>query len=158
MIKSCLLIAMMISAAGVVVITISQLSIVQYVGAQVPSTSASSSSSSMTPTFAPTGKEKVIYILVFSDRTIGFVDNKTRYVPSVISTNPESIKSELLEELNAFKFVKPSEQLKQQVNTIINNGIKGSPCDVTIPASTGNKEVHCTTTGDRVLWYVYGIP
>ena len=157
MIKNCLLIAMMISAAGVVVITISQLSIVQYVGAQVPSTSASSSSS-IAPTFAPTGKEKVIYILVFSDRTIGFVDNKTRYVPSVISTNPESIKSELLEELNAFKFVQPSEQLKQQVNTIITNGIKGSPCDVTIPASTGNKEVHCTTTGDRVVWYVYGIP
>ena len=157
MIKNCLLIAMMISAAGVVVITISQLSIVQYVGAQVPSASASSSSS-IAPTFAPTGKEKVIYILVFSDRTIGFVDNKTRYVPSVISTNPESIKSELLEELNAFKFVQPSEQLKQQVNTIITNGIKGSPCDVTIPASTGNKEVHCTTTGDRVVWYVYGIP
>jgi hypothetical protein len=57
-----------------------------------------------------------------------------------------------------FKFVQPSEQLKQQVNTIINNGIKGSPCDITILASTGNKEVHCTTTGDRVLWYVYGIP
>ena len=157
MIKNCLLIAMMILAAGVVVITISQLNIVQYVAAQVPSTSASSSSS-IAPTFAPTGKEKVIYILVFSDRTIGFVDNKTRYVPSVISTNPESIKSELLEELNAFKFVQPSEQLKQQVNTIITNGIKGSPCDVTIPASTGNKEVHCTTTGDRVVWYVYGIP
>ena len=150
MIKNCLLIV-------IIVITISQLSIVQYVGAKVPSTSASSSSS-IAPTFAPTGKEKVIYILVFSDRTIGFVDNKTRYVPSVISTNPESIRSELLEELNAFKFVQPSEQLKQQVNTIITNGIKGSPCDVTIPASTGNKEVHCTTTGDRVVWYVYGIP
>jgi hypothetical protein len=145
----------MIISAGVVVVTISQLSIVQYVGAQVPSTSKSLSS--LAPTFAPTGKEKVIYILVFSDRPIGFVDNKTRYVPSLISTSPESIKSEFLEELNAFKFVQPSEQLKQQVNTIINNGIKGSPCDVTIPASTGNKEVHCKTTGDRVIWYVYGI-
>ena len=66
----------MIISAGVVVVTISQLSIVQYVGARVPSTSKSLSS--LAPTFAPTGKEKVIYILVFSDRPIGFVDNKTR--------------------------------------------------------------------------------
>jgi hypothetical protein len=102
-----------------------------------------------------TSAEKKSYILVFGQRTVGNVDNSTKIVSSIVGQNLVKIEEEFLEELS----LAPSQQLEEQINKIVNDGINGSPCGVSLTTQQGeNVTVDCISSGNRVIWYVYPTP
>ncbi len=103
-----------------------------------------------------TGAEKKIYVLVFGQRTVGNVDNSTKIVSSIVGNNLIKIEEEFLEEIS----LAPSQQLEEQINKIINDGINGSSCNgISLTTQQGvSVSVDCISTGDRVIWYVYPAP
>jgi predicted peroxiredoxin len=65
------------------------------------------------------------------------------------------IEEELLEEIS----MAPSQQLEEQINKIINDGINGSSCGVSLTTQQGeNVSVDCISSGNKVIWYIYPIP
>ncbi|HYX56202.1 MAG TPA: hypothetical protein VE818_08590 [Nitrososphaeraceae archaeon] len=99
-----------------------------------------------------TGAEKKFYILVFGQRTVGNVDNSTKIVSSIVGNNLIKIEEEFLEEIS----LAPSQQLEEQINKIINDGINGSSCGVSLTTQQGeNVTVDCISSGNKVIWYIY---
>ncbi len=96
------------------------------------------------------------YILVFGYRTIGNVDNSTKLVSSIVSNNTIRIQEEFLEEIS----LAPSQQLEEQINMIVNDGINGSPCTgVSLTTQQGeNVSVNCISSENAVIWYIYPSP
>jgi hypothetical protein len=99
-----------------------------------------------------TDAEKKFYILVFGQRTVGNVDNSTKIVSSIVGNNLIKIEEEFLEEIS----LAPSQQLEEQINKIINDGINGSSCGVLLTTQQGeNVTVDCISSGNKVIWYIY---
>src|ERR671924_2000725 len=99
------------------------------------------------------GVEEKTYILVFGQRTIGNIDNSTKIVSSIVGNNSVKIEEEFLEEIS----LAPSQQLEEQINKIVNDGISGLPCsDVSLTTQEGeNVSVNCISSGNKVIWYIY---
>jgi hypothetical protein len=100
--------------------------------------------------------EEKTYILVFGYRTVGNIDNSTKIVSSIVGNNSAKIQEEFLEEIS----LAPSQQLEEQINMIVNNGINGSPCtDVSLTTEQGeNVSVDCISSENAVIWYIYPTP
>lgn len=64
------------------------------------------------------------YILIVGQRTIGNIDNYTKIVSSIVGHNIVKINEEFPEEIS----LAPTQQLENQVNKIIQDGISGSSC------------------------------
>ncbi len=95
------------------------------------------------------------YLLIFGQRTVGNIDNSTRIVSSIVGNNSVKIQEEFLEEIS----LAPSQELEEQVNKIVNDGINGLPCNgVQLTTQQGeNISVDCISSGNRVIWYIYPI-
>lgn len=112
------------------------------------------SSSQLQNTTENTGAEKS-YILIFGQRIVGNIDNSTKIVSSTVGKNLIKIEEEFLEEIS----LAPSQQLEDQINKIVNDGINGSPCGVSIITEQGeNLSVDCISSGNKVIWYIYPTP
>jgi hypothetical protein len=91
--------------------------------------------------------------LIFGQRTVGNIDNYTRIVSSIVGNNSVKIEEEFLEEIS----LAPSQELEEQVNKIVNDGINGLPFSgVQLTTQQGeNISVDCISSGNRVIWYIY---
>jgi hypothetical protein len=121
------------------------------------SSSASSSQLQNATTSTNTGAaEEKTYILIFGQRTIGNIDNSTKIVSSIVGHNLTKIQEEFLEEIS----LAPSQQLEEQINKIVNDGISGLPCSgVSLTTQEGeNVSVDCISSGNKVIWYIYPAP
>jgi hypothetical protein len=99
-----------------------------------------------------TSAEKKSYILVFGQRIVGNIDNSTKIVSSIVGNNLVKIEEEFLEEIS----LAPSQQLEEQINKIVNDGINGSSCGVSLTTQQGeNVTVDCISSGNKVIWYIY---
>ncbi|MFL6460504.1 MAG: hypothetical protein ACJ71J_06095 [Nitrososphaeraceae archaeon] len=134
------------------------------VNAQVENqTSSTTSSSSPSPlgsqntttgTVANTaGAEEKTYILIFGQRTVGNIDNSTKIVSSIVGNNSLKIQEEFLEEIS----LAPSQQLEEQINKVVEDGIGGLPCtNILLTTDQGqNVSVDCFSSGNRIIWYIY---
>ena len=100
----------------------------------------------------PTPEENKNYILIFGQRTIGNVDNSTKIVSSIIGHNSVKIQEEFLEEIS----LAPSQQLEEQIEKIVNDGITGGKCDTSLTTQQGETvKVNCILSGNNVIWYLY---
>ena len=91
--------------------------------------------------------------MIFGQRTVGNIDNYTRIVSSIVGNNSVKIEEEFLEEIS----LAPSQELEEQVNKIVNDGINGLPCNgVQLTTQQGeNISVDCISSGNRIIWYIY---
>jgi uncharacterized protein (UPF0333 family) len=115
---------------------------------------AQSQNATATTTNTTTGAaEEKTYILVFGQRTVGNIDNSTKIVSSIVGNNTLKIQEEFLEEIS----LAPSQQLEEQINTIVNDGINGSPCgEVSLTTQQGeNVSVDCISSENAVIWYIH---
>src|SRR5215212_1485631 len=114
-----------------------------------------STSQSQNTTSNAAAEEKT-YILVFGQRTVGNIDNSTKIVSSIVGNNSAKIQEEFLEEIS----LAPSQQLEEQINKIVNDGISGLPCSgVSLTTQEGESvSVDCMSLGNKVIWYVYPTP
>jgi hypothetical protein len=64
------------------------------------------------------------YVLILGQRTIGNIDNSTKIVSSIVGHSIVKINEEFLEEIS----LAPNQQLENQVNKIIQDGLGGSSC------------------------------
>ncbi|MGH9981549.1 MAG: hypothetical protein ACRD6U_08345 [Nitrososphaeraceae archaeon] len=103
------------------------------------------------PTSTSTEENKN-YILIFGQRTIGNVDNSTKIVSSIVGHNSVKIQEEFLEEIS----LAPSQQLKEQIEKIVNDGINGAQCDASLTTQQGETvKVNCISSGNNIIWYIY---
>ncbi len=88
-----------------------------------------------------------MYILIFGHKTVGNIDNSTKIVFSIISNNSLKIQEELLEETS----LAPCQQLEEQINKIVEDGINGLPCtNVCLITEQGqNFSIDCISSGNR---------
>lgn len=101
---------------------------------------------------SPTSNEDKNYILIFGQRTIGNVDNSTKIVSSIVGHNLVKIEEEFLEEIS----LASSQQLEEQINKIVNDGINGAQCDASLTTQQGETVgVDCISAGNNVIWYIY---
>lgn len=116
----------------------------------------SSSSSPPQNTTSNAAAEEKTYILVFGQRTVGNIDNSTKIVSSIVGNDSLKIEEEFLEEIS----LEPSQQLEEQINKVVNDGINGSSCNgISLTTQQGvSVSVDCISTGNRVIWYVYPTP
>jgi len=102
-----------------------------------------------------TGAEKKSYVLIFGQRIVGNIDNSTKIVSSIVGNNLIKIEEEFLEEIS----LALSQQLEEQINKIVNDGINGSSCGVSLTTEQGeNVTVDCISSGNKVIWYIYPSP
>ncbi len=146
--------AIMISLVVIVFVGGGNMIMTSPINAQQNLTSSSSSPSQNTTSNA-TAEEKT-YILVFGQRTVGNIDNSTKIVSSIVGNDSLKIEEEFLEEIS----LEPSQQLEEQINKVVNDGINGSSCNgISLTTQQGvSVSVDCISTGNRVIWYVYPIP
>jgi hypothetical protein len=100
--------------------------------------------------------EQKTYILVFGQRTVGNIDNSTKIVSSIVGNNTIKIQQEFLEEIS----LAPSQQLEEEINRIVNDGINGSSCSG-VSLTTQQEEnlsVDCISSENAVIWYIYPSP
>ena len=94
----------------------------------------------------------VNYILVFGQRTVGNIDNSTKIVSAIVGHNSSKIQEEFLEEISLV----PSQQLKEQIEKIVNDGISGAQCDASLTTQEGKTVgVNCILSGNNIIWYIY---
>lgn len=124
--------------------------------AQDNNVSSSSSQLQNATTATNTGAEEQIYILIFGQRTIGNIDNSTKIVSSIVGNNSAKMQEEFLEEIS----LAPSQELEEQINKIVNDGISGLPCSgVSLTTQEGESvSVDCMSLGNKVIWYIYPTP
>src|ERR671911_2688542 len=97
-------------------------------------------------------REEKSYVLIFGQRIVGNIDNSTKIVSSIVGNNLIKIEEEFLEEIS----LAPSQQLEEQINKIVNDGINGSSCGVSLTTEQGeNVTVDCISSGNKVIWYIY---
>jgi hypothetical protein len=143
-----------ISLVAVIVVVGGNMIIIPPINAQENSTSSQSQNATTSATTNVTGAaEERTYILVFGQRTVGNIDNSTKIVSSVVGNNSAKIQEEFLEEIS----LAPSQQLEEQINMIVNDGINGSPCGgVSLTTEQGeNVSVDCISSENTVIWYIY---
>jgi hypothetical protein len=99
-----------------------------------------------------TVEENKNYILIFGHRNIGNLDNTTNYVTSITGHNLVILKDEFLEEIS----LAPSQQLEEQIEKIVNDGINGAQCNASLTTQQGETVgVNCISSGNNVIWYLY---
>lgn len=147
--------AIMISLVVIVFVGGGNMIMTPPINAQQNLTSSSSSPSQNTTTSNAAAEEKT-YILVFGQRTVGNIDNSTKIVSSIVGNDSLKIEEEFLEEIS----LEPSQQLEEQINKVVNDGINGSSCNgISLTTQQGvSVSVDCISTGNRVIWYVYPTP
>lgn len=92
------------------------------------------------------------YVLIFGHRIIGNIDNSTKIVSSIIGHNSVKIQEEFLEEIS----LAPSQQLEEQIEKIVNDGINGVQCDSSLTTQQGeNVRVNCISSENNIIWYIY---
>jgi hypothetical protein len=92
------------------------------------------------------------YILIFGQRIVGNVDNATKIVSSIVGHNSVKIEEEFLEEIS----LAPSQQLEEQIEKIVDDGINGAQCDASLTTQQGETvNVDCISSGNNVIWYIY---
>ena len=92
------------------------------------------------------------YILTFGQRTIGNIDNSTKIVSSIVGNNLVKIAEEFVEEIS----LAPNQQLEEQVDKIINDGLNGSACGDSLTTEQGEiVSVDCISSGNIVIWYIH---
>src|SRR5215203_1069270 len=97
-------------------------------------------------------EEKKTYILIFGQRTVGNVDNSTKIVSSIVSQNLIKIEEEFLEEIS----LAPSQQLKSQIEKVINDGKNGKQCGVNLTTQEGEKiVVDCLSSDNTLIWSIH---
>jgi hypothetical protein len=149
-----------ISLIAIIVVGSSLIITAPPINAQDNLTSSAQSQNSTTTvaTNTTTGavEQQKSYILVFGQRTVGNIDNSTKIVSSIVGNNTIKIQEEFLEEIS----LAPSQQLEEQINRIVNDGINGSPCSgVSLTTQQGeNVSVDCISSENAVIWYVYPSP
>jgi len=98
-----------------------------------------------------TGEDKN-YILVFGQRTVGNIDNSTKIVSAIVGHNSVKIQEEFLEEIS----LASSQQLEEQIQKIVNDGINGAQCDASLTTQQGETViVDCISFGNNIIWYIY---
>jgi hypothetical protein len=148
-----------VSLVAVIVVGGASMIITPPVNAQENSTSSQSQNATTTTTTmtnATGAAEEKTYILVFGQRTVGNIDNSTKIVPSIVGDNSAKIQEEFLEEIS----LAPSQQLEEQINTIVNDAINGSSCDgASLTTQEGeNVSVDCISSGNTIIWYIHPNP
>ena len=99
-----------------------------------------------------TTEENKNYLLIFGHRIIGNVDNSTKIVSSIVGNNSVKIQEEFLEEIS----LAPSQQLEEQIEKIVNDGINRAQCDASLTTQQGETvKVSCISSGNNVIWYIY---
>jgi hypothetical protein len=142
--------------AAIVVIG-GNMTIIAPISAQENLTSSSPQSQNVTTATNTIGEaEEKTYILIFGQRTVGNIDNSTKIVSSIVGNNSAKIQEEFLEEIS----LAPSQELEEQINMIVNNGISGSPCTgVLLTTEQGeNVSVDCISSENAVIWYIHPTP
>jgi hypothetical protein len=92
------------------------------------------------------------YILIFGQRTIGNIDNSTKIVSSIVGHNIVKIKEEFLEEIS----LAPTQQLENQIDKIIKDGLGDSSCgDSLITQENVKVSVDCISSKNAILWYIH---
>ena len=92
------------------------------------------------------------YILIFGHRVIGNIDNTTKIVSSIVGHNSVKLEEEFLEEIS----LAPSQQLEEQIEKIVNDGINGVQCDSSLTTQQGeNVKVNCISSGNNIIWYIH---
>jgi hypothetical protein len=93
------------------------------------------------------------YILISGHRTVGNVDNSTKIVSSIVGHNSVKIQEEFLEEIS----LGPSQQLEEQIEKIVIDGINGAQCDSSSLTTQQGETVgvNCISSGNNVIWYIY---
>ena len=92
------------------------------------------------------------YILIFGQRTIGNIDNSTKIVSSIVGQNLIKIEEEFLEEIS----LAPSQELKSQIEKVINDGKNGKQCGVNLTTQEGQKiVVNCLSSDNTLIWYIH---
>jgi hypothetical protein len=105
-----------------------------------------------TSTTTDDDEENKNYILVFGHRTVGNIDNSTKIVSAIVGNNSVKIQEEFLEELS----LAPSQQLEEQIENIVNDGINGTQCNASLTTQQGKiVGVNCISSGNNVIWYIY---
>ncbi len=105
-----------------------------------------------TSTTTDDDEENKNYILVFGHRTVGNIDNSTKIVCSIAGHNSFKIEEEFLEELS----LAPPQQLEEQIEKIVNDGINGTQCNASLTTQQGETVgVNCISSGNNVIWYIY---
>jgi hypothetical protein len=91
------------------------------------------------------------YIVIFGNKSIGNIDNQTNFVSSMVGRNLTKIQDELIKNLSP----NPSQELKKEVNKIIDAGVLGVTCKNI--ASADNRKIDCVKSRDSIFWYVLEI-
>jgi hypothetical protein len=144
-----------ISLVAIIVVMGVSVFITPTIYAQDSNLSSSSSQSQNATTNTGAAEEKT-YILIFGQRTIGNIDNSTKIVSSIVGNDSVKKEEEFLEEIS----LAPSQQLEEQINKIVNDGISGMPCSgASLTTQEGeNVSVDCISLGNKVIWYIYPTP
>jgi hypothetical protein len=145
-----------VSLVAIIIVAGISVFITPLIYAQDNNLSSLSSQLQNATTATNTGAEEQIYILIFGQRTIGNIDNSTKIVSSIVGNNSVKIQEEFLEEIS----LAPSQQLEEQINKIVNDGISGLPCSgVSLTTQEGESvSVDCMSLGNKVIWYIYPTP
>jgi hypothetical protein len=145
-----------VSLVAIIIVAGTSVFITPTIYAQDNNLSSLSSQLQNATTATNTGAEEQIYILIFGQRTIGNIDNSTKIVSSIVGNNSAKIQEEFLEEIS----LAPSQQLEEQINKIVNDGISGLPCSgVSLTTQEGESvSVDCMSLGNKVIWYIYPTP
>ena len=97
-------------------------------------------------------EEEKNYILIFGHRTVGNVDNSTKIISSIVGHNSIKIEEEFLEEIS----LAPSQELEEQIEKVVNDGINGAQCNASLTTQEGETvNVDCISSGKYVIWYIY---
>ncbi|MFL6475241.1 MAG: hypothetical protein ACJ701_09575, partial [Nitrososphaera sp.] len=76
-----------------------------------------------------------------------------KIVSSIVGNNSLKIQEEFLEEIS----LAPSQQLEEQINKVVEDGISGLPCtNILLTTDQGqNVSVDCFSSGNTIIWYIY---
>jgi hypothetical protein len=142
-----------ISLVAAIAVVGGNMMVIPPINAQENLASSQSQNVTTATTNATGAAEERTYILVFGQRTVGNIDNSTKIVSSVVGNNSAKIQEEFLEEISLAQ----SQQLEEQINMIVNDGINGSPCGgVSLTTEQGeNVSVDCISSENTVIWYIY---
>lgn len=116
---------------------------------QTGSSSSSAQTINSTQELNQTGLQgNLVYIVIFGNKTIGNIDNQTNFVSSIVGNSLDRIREEFVKSLSLI----PSEQLKKEINQVVDAGISGAGCKNLV--HTDDRKVDCIKSGDKVFWFV----
>ncbi len=116
---------------------------------QTGSSSSSAQTINSTQELNQTGLQgNLVYIVIFGNKTIGNIDNQTNFVSSIVGNSLDRIREEFVKSLSMI----PSEQLKKEINQVVDAGISGAGCKNLV--HTDDRKVDCIKSGDKVFWFV----